>query len=445
MKRVFSKYRPFHVGLIVSGLIIAIISIVFGIVVDVDSRPQSVHTLDFGREANLTVHLDAGGYEIWHLDKYEDKNDDDFNDEEELVEDNDPGAVLIRDKEGNRIAAIPGDDDFSYGNDREWVKFASFEVDVEGEYELEVANPVEIHITEPFSSDADLVINCIIGLGILMSGTSIAIGISLISRDRDRRKGIEIQSGMRSSDRIIVEKRMWGTFVLCMVILFIGSICIVAGLALGKMIVLILGICAISFGIAGTVISLRHRKVVVDEEGIKYRVGKKMKFSAGWTEITHATLKTDSSYNVGSETSTTTHNLYVGSRDDLLHITHGMTGTENLRKIYGRIVAKSKKFTNISIEPLDDWVLGKRKDWISRSLRKANERDTRERWARVRLPDGEKPVELIGMPRPKGPSLIENPASLQSISQDPCNSCGALVYMNPDGTHECPGCGYRKG
>ena len=437
MAGLLSRYRTLHIMLIITGVLILLISIPMVLFFD-EAFPRTLCSLDFREKVNHTVYLKRGSYDIMYLDINYDEDDDITREETH------PGHVIVRDPDGRLVQLIPETGSIEHEVSRKWVKFASFEVEREGNYTYRAGNPVEIRLSEP--GGGKICGTIIVIVFVMVGGGLLGTGILLVRRDRRKREKDEMLAGQFPCPPIIIERKMWRNVLLFMVLMIMGAICLWFGIDSGKVILIVLGLFVLPFGTIGMIMFIRrwNQKIIVDEDCIRYWISGKLKFEAHWSKITKATLISER-HGLTGRVPSIVHNLYVGTEDDLMHITQDVADLVDLRRIHERIAAMSKVHTNIVIEPLDDWVLGKRKDWMSVALRKANERDTRDRWAQVRVPGHAGPQGSGEQPWQNSPTMIPAPDRSGSKPDERCEICGELVFIDPNGAYTCQSCGYLKG
>ncbi len=163
---------------------------------------------------------------------------------------------------------------------------------------------------------------------------------------------------------LIISKRPWinvvGASSLCLfglMSLFVG----IEGKLGYRMWWILIGSAVFILGAILLPFTWRIKTVMLDNIRFQYWIGKKKKFDALWSEISHAAYVKKilgGGYNSPSQTSYT---LTIMANDEDITIAVADLGSKDeLEKINNYILEKKKQYDNISIETNNDWLFEKR-------------------------------------------------------------------------------------
>lgn len=165
------------------------------------------------------------------------------------------------------------------------------------------------------------------------------------------------------SKPLIISKRPWAYVVGASSLCLFGLMALFVGIEgrLGYQLWWILiGIALFIIGAILMPFTLRIRKVMLDNTRFQYWVGKKKKFDALWSEISHAAYVKEI-VSSGHTRMGYTYSLTVMANDEDITIDEAALGSKDeLEKINNYILEKKKEYDNISIERNNDWLIEKR-------------------------------------------------------------------------------------
>jgi len=161
-----------------------------------------------------------------------------------------------------------------------------------------------------------------------------------------------------ASKTIIISHKPWKNLFGTLLICIFGLITILIGIhgKLGHGLWWILGGAALfMLGVILTPYTLRIRKVILDDEGFQYSMGKTKKMEATWSEITSVGYNYTITEIRGAPQEPRYYLIVMSNEQDVTIGEDDLGNKEELERIYNYIKEKEEEYDNITLEIGTDW------------------------------------------------------------------------------------------